>query len=54
MFENKVGININVPIKIYKKFKALCALEGQSMTSRIIMLMSKDMEEYKENKHVVL
>ena len=54
MFLNKVGICINIAPKLYKKFKALCALEGQSMTSRIINLMEKDIEKYKEEKHVVI
>lgn len=54
MYERKVGFNFNMRIQIYKKFKMLCLMESQSMTSRINEMIEKDIERYQREKHIKL
>lgn len=52
MYVNKIGICVNISSNTYKKFKSICALEGESMTARVDKLIKDYIEEYTEEHHI--
>lgn len=50
MEEEKVGLNIKVPISLKNDFEEACKNNGASMTSMMLSLIKMTVEEYQESK----
>ncbi len=50
MEEEKVGLNIKVPISLKNDFEEACKNNGASMTSMMLSLMKITVEEYQESQ----
>lgn len=50
MEEEKVGLNIKVPISLKNDFEEACKNHGVSMTSMMLSLIKMTVEEYQESQ----